>query len=231
MEVLKNLRGFIPIDIVVKDGIISNFSLRIGGIASDVMRIYHSRTLNSVDLKRIRKVMEVEDFILSNEDKLNEVDVGSKAPLVHDPLLNLKDSDDFGPNVVVSLSIDDIFSQEESLEADENSKVILQNSLSPKPTVGTNKVKLRSVIVFSLHYSHKTEALVILKCLDCNFDVLEDSCTRLLISSSRLIEPHNVVPKQDQSLHPVKYFKQLIISLLESDVQFIKGSPTLILLK
>lgn len=53
--------------------------------------------------------MEVEDFILSNEDKLNEVDVGSKAPLVHDPLLNLKDSDDFGPNVVVSLSIDDIF--------------------------------------------------------------------------------------------------------------------------
>ena len=37
--------------------------------------------------------MEDEEFILSYEDKLNVVDVGSKSPLVHDLLLNLKDPD------------------------------------------------------------------------------------------------------------------------------------------
>ena len=44
-----------------------------------------------MDLRRIKKAMEDEEFILSYEDKLNEVVVSSKAPLVHDPLLNLKD--------------------------------------------------------------------------------------------------------------------------------------------
>ena len=31
-----------------------------------------------------------DEFILLYKDKLNEVAVGSKGPLVHDPLLNLK---------------------------------------------------------------------------------------------------------------------------------------------